>query len=434
MIYLINCSSLTDQQRESVQKALDTDPRITDWRRALSGSWFVETKLTDLNELRKIVHVGADKVQVLAVPVYKGMYAGWADKSVWEWLNKKEKPAPPKDAEIAGNDHALGNPPEVTGIKPLADYRGIDAVAARLNGIVTTMAFHTAAARAGLSLQQGFQNMLILGPPGTGKTSLAKTAAEILRDSLPGKKDKRKIHMLQAADLIDRHVGKSMNNTKAALDAAAGGILIFDEIDALLKISHYGPEVLNALNAHITHAPNKPVIIATLYGQNEQALRAANPGLMSRFPHVLRLESYKNDTLAVIFNARAAASGMNVEPAAVPVLSALLAAQQRAMGPSFGNAREIDNIFDAVVGHIAERFAALPDELKGASTDEDLARLRAAIGTVTAADIPMRDPDTGALVRRPGTLPGNDNPPPGKPGGGLRLIPSGGAGPAPGGS
>ena len=70
-------------------------------------------------------------------------------------------------------------------------------------------------------------HMLFLGPPGTGKTTFGKRFAQMLKqlEVLPTDR----FEYTTAANLIDRYVGGTSNNTLEVLRRAKGGILFIDE-------------------------------------------------------------------------------------------------------------------------------------------------------------------------------------------------------------
>jgi len=69
--------------------------------------------------------------------------------------------------------------------------------------------------------------MLLLGPPGTGKTTCARKLAVMMKqlEVLPSDR----FEYVTASNLIDRYVGGTFNNTVEALRRALGGILFIDE-------------------------------------------------------------------------------------------------------------------------------------------------------------------------------------------------------------
>jgi SpoVK/Ycf46/Vps4 family AAA+-type ATPase len=78
------------------------------------------------------------------------------------------------------------------------------------------------------SLQVDRLNVLLSGPPGTGKTEFVKQVA---------KETGRELFSRTAADILDKYVGGTEKRLKEVFREArdAGGILFLDEIDSLLR-------------------------------------------------------------------------------------------------------------------------------------------------------------------------------------------------------
>lgn len=70
-------------------------------------------------------------------------------------------------------------------------------------------------------------NRIFLGNPSTGKTTVAKMYAEILRDF--GLLSKGKVLMKAASDFVGAVLGETQNNTRAILKEAEGCVLVIDE-------------------------------------------------------------------------------------------------------------------------------------------------------------------------------------------------------------
>jgi Cdc6-like AAA superfamily ATPase len=96
------------------------------------------------------------------------------------------------------------------------------------------------------------------------------------------------------------------------------------------------------------------VVIVAGYDREMQRFLEFNPGLASRFPHVLRFTDYTEDELITIFEIMAADAGFVLADGVLDSLRSLLRATSR--GPSFGNARLMRNLLDRAVALQAHRI------------------------------------------------------------------------------
>ena len=70
-------------------------------------------------------------------------------------------------------------------------------------------------------------NRLFLGPPGSGKTLVARLYAQLLTEI--GALSKGEVIIRTPSDLIGKYIGHSEANTKAVLNSAQGNVLVIDE-------------------------------------------------------------------------------------------------------------------------------------------------------------------------------------------------------------
>ena len=128
-------------------------------------------------------------------------------------------------------------------------------------------------------------HMLLLGPPGTGRTTCARKLAVMMKqlEVLPSDR----FEYVTASNLIDRYVGGTFNNTVEALRHALGGILFIDEAYGMLPGAGnlFGREIMQALLDNITSDEFKGKVIIIMGGYKEQVeeLFNYNPGFQSRF-------------------------------------------------------------------------------------------------------------------------------------------------------
>ena len=136
-------------------------------------------------------------------------------------------------------------------------------------------------------------NRLFLGPPGTGKTVVAKLYAQILVEI--SALSKGEVIIKNPSDLIGQYIGDSEANTKAALTAAIGNVLVIDEAHMMYTGSSdgtgnesdcYRQAMIDTIVAEVQSVPGEDRAVLLLgYGDKmQEMLQNTNPGLSRRFP------------------------------------------------------------------------------------------------------------------------------------------------------
>ena len=113
------------------------------------------------------------------------------------------------------------------------------------------------------------------GNPGTGKTTVAKIYAELLKEVGILKRG----HLVVAgrADLIAGYVGQSALKTRKKIREALGGVLFIDEAYSLFRENthDFGKEVIDTIVEEMTkHGENLVIILAGYPKEMEQLLEA----------------------------------------------------------------------------------------------------------------------------------------------------------------
>lgn len=128
-------------------------------------------------------------------------------------------------------------------------------------------------------------HMVFSGNPGTGKTTVARLVAEILRDMGRLKRGHR--HEVDATQLVSPFVSGTAECTRSAIDQAMDGVLFIDEAHQLLSASNnanHGPEVFKPLVAALENQYDRLVVILAGYEEGIRQVLASDEGLASRFP------------------------------------------------------------------------------------------------------------------------------------------------------
>lgn len=219
-------------------------------------------------------------------------------------------------------------------------------------------------------------NLVLLGNPGTGKTTGARLYGRLLKSLgiLPAG------HVVETgrADLVGAHIGETARRVKSAFEAAKGGILFIDEAYSLARDSKdmYGIEAIDTIT-HLTEQMRGQVavIVAGYTGPMWKFLEA-NQGLRSRFRDPIVFPDISPAGLLAVIEKRAQAEGLRLGEGTVEALENRLNAIPR--GEGFGNAREARKLLSVVRERLAVRFTADPDH-----TEPDL---------ILAEDVPSSGP------------------------------------------
>src|SRR6202011_4271539 len=104
---------------------------------------------------------------------------------------------------------------------------GLSAVKSEVEDLVNLLTTARRRKMAGLPVPVIGHHLVFAGPPGTGKTTVARLYGELL--AALGVLHKGQLVEVARADLVGRYIGHTAQLTKAAFDKAKGGVLFIDE-------------------------------------------------------------------------------------------------------------------------------------------------------------------------------------------------------------
>jgi len=203
----------------------------------------------------------------------------------------------------------------------LADFVGMVDVKEQIARLESSVRADKQREALGLPVRNKSLHLVLKGPPGTGKTTIARVIAKLLcaADVLPSDT----FVETSRSDLVDRFIGGSEAKVKAIIDRIiddGGGVLFIDEAYALTDSgsdNDFGPLVIAELLRAMVNHSDKLMVIAAGYADKMQQFLDSNDGLRSRFTRGITLPSYTVDELVEISMRKAAKGGSviaDVEP------------------------------------------------------------------------------------------------------------------------
>ncbi|MEU7906148.1 right-handed parallel beta-helix repeat-containing protein [Actinoplanes sp. NPDC049118] len=287
-------------------------------------------------------------------------------------------PLPPEaggDGTAVGDEHddaERAEGMELTG--PLAELDvliGLDGVKKEVKGLINLIRMSQLRQQMGLPMPPMSRHLVFAGPPGTGKTTVARLYGAVLAELGILAKG----HMIEAAraDLVGQYIGSTAIKTTELVTKAMGGVLFVDEAYTLTAGSggsgpDFGQEAIDALMKMMEDHRDELVVIVAGYSELMEQFLQSNPGLASRFTRTIEFPNYRVDELVTIATNLCRKHYYELTDEAVESLTAYF--ERVPKGPTFGNGRVARKLFESMVSNQASRLAVAPP-----ARDSELNRL-----------------------------------------------------------
>ncbi|MFF7415273.1 right-handed parallel beta-helix repeat-containing protein [Streptomyces lydicus] len=257
---------------------------------------------------------------------------------------------------------------------PLAELQALVGLAGVKEEVTYLVNLNRMAAhrkQAGLPVPPMSRHLVFAGPPGTGKTTVARLYAQILA----ALGTLRSGHLVEVArlDLVAQVVGGTAIKTAERFEEARGGVLFIDEAYTLLSGEggngpDFGREAIDTLVKLMEDHRDDVVVVAAGYEDEMQRFLSSNPGLSSRFTRTVQFENYASDELVTIVEHMCRTHRYDLGEGAREALVGYFDRIPR--DRDFGNGRTARKVFESMVERQAQRLAARPNP-----TDRELTLL-----------------------------------------------------------
>jgi SpoVK/Ycf46/Vps4 family AAA+-type ATPase len=267
------------------------------------------------------------------------------------------------DRGVPEMSELLGELDSMIGLQPVKDT---------IRALVSQIALKQRRGRGG---RVAAPHMLFLGPPGTGKTTVARLMGRIFRSL--GLLVKGNIHEVGRVNLVGGYIGETAIKTTEQVDEAVDGVLFIDEAYTLSSASvggvgnDFGREAIDTIVQQMENLRGRISVIAAGYPKPMEEFLTTNPGLASRFTVRVEFPDYSGTELVEILREMAVREEYRITMEAEKKALAWFEAERRMNPGGFGNGRAARSLLGLMEARLGARIAAIPG-----ADDDDLSTFR----------------------------------------------------------
>jgi AAA+ superfamily predicted ATPase len=227
-------------------------------------------------------------------------------------------------------------------------------------------------------------HLVLTGPPGTGKTTVARLVGRLYKQL--GFLRRGHLTETDRAGMVAGYIGQTALKVDEVVNKALDGVLFIDEAYALAprdgESGHrdFGYEAIETLLKRMEDKRERLSVVIAGYPDEMNHFLESNPGVRSRFNRFFEFGHFHATDLLLILEKMVADDGYILSPRAKELCGYVFEGALELPARNFGNARFVRNLFEKILEQQANRVAEAADDL----SDEDLS-------TILPEDIPNED-------------------------------------------
>lgn len=244
---------------------------------------------------------------------------------------------------------------------------GMDNVKKQIHTFINFIKVQRIRSERGLPMAQITKHAVFNGPPGTGKTTIARYLGRIYRSL--NLLNRGHIVETDRAGLVAGYVGQTAIQVNEVVEEALDGVLFIDEAYSLSPEqaqNDFGQEAIDTLLKRMEDHRERLAVIVAGYPQEMKRFIESNPGLQSRFSRYFYFDHYQPQELLQIFDLFIAEINIVLTGQARTALHKLFQNLYNERTKRFGNGRLVRNLFEKIVEKQANRIA----QIVGVSDEE----------------------------------------------------------------
>lgn len=263
-------------------------------------------------------------------------------------------------------------------IEQIESMVGLNSVKREINSLLSRLQIEQRRRLQGMNVTATSQHMVFTGPPGVGKTEIARQLGAVYKAL--GVLESGHLVEVDRSDLVAGYVGQTAQRTLDVCKRALDGVLFIDEayslVDASAEGGGFGKEAIEVLLKFMEDHRSRIIVIVAGYPNEMRRFISSNPGLTSRFAKTIDFPAYRPLELVAIFQRIAEERQYELPDAGLErLLNPWFADHMKSA--EWGNARSVRNLFERVCEEQANRLAA--------SAGLDYAIQRISLGDIESA-------------------------------------------------
>jgi len=257
-------------------------------------------------------------------------------------------------------EREIADSPPDKAIEDLEAMVGLAPVKREVNGLIARMQVEQKRRAQGMPTAPLSLHMVFTGPPGVGKTEVARALGDIYR----ALRVLRVGHLVevQRADVVAGFIGQTAPKMLEKCNEALDGILFIDEAYTLAGTpgsgGDFGREAIDALLKFMEDHRDRIMVIVAGYSNEMRRLIDTNPGLAGRFTKTIDFPRYSADELCEILRRMAARQQFTLPEGFQARIKPSIAERSRA--DDWANAREMRSLLERAREAQALRIATDP--------------------------------------------------------------------------
>lgn len=236
---------------------------------------------------------------------------------------------------------------------------GLESVAGQVRTLANRVRLNEERKARGMAVSEVGMHAVFVGPPGTGKTTVARVWGRMLAASglLPSG------HVIETdrSGLVAQYQGHTAEKTDKVIESARGGVLFIDEAYSLTPdgpaSNDFGSQAVDVLLKRMEDQRTEFCVIVAGYEREMERFLESNTGLRSRFANSVTFPNYDANALQSILEGMAAQADYRIDPSAETLLAKALTRLAAAAPTGWANARSMRGLLSAMVDAQSERLA-----------------------------------------------------------------------------